>query len=152
MERWNAKVPQNATVFHLGDYAKLSESEGRRVRYRLNGSICMIRGNHSRTENGIKDCWEWIRDYHELEVPDSRATKKEQFIVLSHYAFRVWNRCHHGAWNLYGHSHGSLPDDPNSRAFDVGVDCHGLAPISYEEVYAIMKRKTFKSIDHHGAE
>jgi len=64
---------------------------------------------------------------------------------------RVWNKSHHGAWHLYGHSHGTLPDDKNSLSFDVGVDCHNFTPINFEQVSAIMKKKNFKPIDHHGA-
>jgi calcineurin-like phosphoesterase family protein len=63
---------------------------------------------------------------------------------------KVWNKSHHGAWHLYGHSHGSLPDDINSLSFDVGVDSHDYKPISYEEVKRIMKKKIFKPLDHHG--
>ncbi len=40
-----------------------------------------------------------------------------QPIVICHYAMRVWNRSHHGAWHLYGHSHGNLPDTPTSRRY-----------------------------------
>ena len=36
----------------------------------------------------------------------------EQDIVLCHYAMRVWQKSHYGAWMLYGHSHGTLPDNP----------------------------------------
>ena len=83
-------------------------------------------------------------------------------IVLMHYAMRVWNKSHWGMWHLYGHSHGSLPEDPKSMSFDVGVDAiakryavdgiinpDDYRPISYEEVKAIMEKKTFTSIDHH---
>lgn len=63
---------------------------------------------------------------------------------------RVWNKSHYGAWMLYGHSHGSLIDDPNSLSFDVGVDCHNYKPFSFEEVKEIMSHKIWKAIDHHG--
>ena len=76
--------------------------------------------------------------------------KAKRRIVLCHYAFRVWNKSHRGAWHLYGHSHGSLPDDPNSLSFDAGVDCHEFTPISYERVKEIMAEKRFLPVDHHG--
>ncbi len=44
-----------------------------------------------------------------------------QPIVLCHYAMRVSNRSHHGAWHLYGHSHGNLPEGPTSLSMDVGI-------------------------------
>jgi calcineurin-like phosphoesterase family protein len=73
-----------------------------------------------------------------------------QDITLCHYALRVFNKSHHGSWHLYGHSHGTLPDDPNSLSFDVGVDCHNYFPISLDQVKKIMSKKTWKPIDHHG--
>jgi calcineurin-like phosphoesterase family protein len=54
---------------------------------------------------------------------------------------RVWNQSHRGALHLYGHSHGTLPDDANSKSFDVGVDCHDYHPISLDRVLAIMATK-----------
>jgi calcineurin-like phosphoesterase family protein len=55
---------------------------------------------------------------------------------------RVWPHSGRGAWQLYGHSHGNLPDDPLSLSMDVGVDSHGFCPWHFEEVQAIMKGKS----------
>ena len=46
-----------------------------------------------------------------------------------------------GAWQLYGHSHGNLPDDPLSLSIDVGVDSHEFCQWHFEEVQVIMKGK-----------
>ena len=54
---------------------------------------------------------------------------------------RVWNKSGHGRWQLFGHSHGNLPDDPKSLSIDVGVDCHGYHPISFEKVRSLMAKK-----------
>jgi len=61
----------------------------------------------------------------------------------------VWDKCHHGSWHLFGHSHGSLPDNPNSLSFDVGCNIWGYEPLEFERVKEIMSHKTFKPIDHH---
>lgn len=58
---------------------------------------------------------------------------------------------HRGAWNLYGHSHNSLKDDPHSLQLDVGVDAWDYRPASFEEVRERMSKKTFQPVDHHGA-
>jgi hypothetical protein len=42
-----------------------------------------------------------------------------QRIVLGHYALRVWNQSSRGAWQLYGHSHGKLPEITSSPSMDV---------------------------------
>ena len=88
---------------------------------------------------------------HTIKVPDESAPGGVQRIVLCHYALRVWDKSHYGTWALYGHSHGTLPDNPHARAIDVGVDCHDFAPVSYERVREIMAAKTFVPVDHHGA-
>ena len=85
--------------------------------------------------------FEWVKDYYELRVPDPDFHKGQQLVVLFHYAIREWNASHHGTYHLYGHSHGTLPDNPKSLSFDVGVDCHDFYPLSYQEVKAIMKTK-----------
>jgi calcineurin-like phosphoesterase family protein len=56
-----------------------------------------------------------------------------------------------GKVHLTGNSHGSLPDLPTSRSFDVGVDCWDFAPISYAEVGQRMALKTWAPVDHHKA-
>lgn len=147
--RWNQVVGERDTVYHLGDIFLMPAEAARRVRDRLHGRICLIRGNHDKTAESLKAGFEWIKDYYELKVDDPEATEGVRRIVLCHYAFRVWNRSHHGAWHLYGHSHGSLPDDPNGLSFDVGVDCHDYAPISYARVKEIMAGKRFVPVDHH---
>lgn len=76
-----------------------------------------------------------------MTIEDNDAFKGQRFIVLLHYAMKVWNASHYGTWHLYGHTHGELPDDETSLSFDVGVDCHNFYPISYDEVKEIMSTK-----------
>ena len=61
--------------------------------------------------------------------------------VLCHYAMRVWNRAHHGAWHLYGHSHGKLPEAPTTLSMDVGVDNHDFRPWHFDEINLLMTEK-----------
>ncbi len=65
----------------------------------------------------------------------------KQGIVLCHYAMKVWPHHSRGTWQLYGHSHGKLPDDPPSLSMDVGVDSHDFRPWHFEEIQAIMRTK-----------
>lgn len=121
---WNSVVTPKGTVYHLGDLFLVNREAAQAIRNRLNGSICLVRGNHDKTADSLKGVFEWVKDYYELSVPDEGASGGKQHIVLCHYALRVWNRMRHGAWHLYGHSHGTLPTTPGQRSFDVGVDCH----------------------------
>lgn len=64
---------------------------------------------------------------------------------------RTWNKSHYGNWQLYGHSHGSLPEN-DSLSMDVGVDPNNYFPISFEQVSDRMSKKSFIPIDHHGSQ
>jgi calcineurin-like phosphoesterase family protein len=139
---WNAHVQPEDEVYHLGDFALADPAYCRKILSRLQGRIHLVTGNHEKAALACTDQFVWVKDYHELHVerPDS---PRKQAVVLFHYAMRVWNASHHGSWQLYGHSHGTLPDDPTALAIDVGVDCHGYRPISYDEVATIMATKTW---------
>jgi calcineurin-like phosphoesterase family protein len=50
---------------------------------------------------------------------------------------RVWNKSHYNAWQLHGHSHGTLP--PQGKQYDVGVDANDFAPVSWDKIKEIMK-------------
>lgn len=141
IERWNEKIKPNDEVYHIGDVALCSPNKLKKILARLNGKIYLIKGNHEKSALECKDHFEWIKDYYELKVEDADFHEGRQMIALLHYGMRVWNASHWGTFHLYGHSHGTLPDDPKSRSFDVGVDCHDFYPLSYEEVKAIMKEK-----------
>jgi calcineurin-like phosphoesterase family protein len=106
----------------------------------------LIWGNHDkrlRKSKAFTDLFVWCKELAEIEVEDTK-------VVLCHFAMRTWNKSHKGAFHLYGHSHGSLPDDPNALSFDVGVDCWGYQPVSWEQVKSKMAKKTYKPVDHHG--
>ena len=103
---------------------------------------------------------------------------KGDFICLSHYAMRVWNKSHHGSIMLHGHSHGTLPDYESNpldyyelieyednydianaiagyapkkyKTMDVGVDTRSdFKPYSLEEVLDTMSTRTKLLVDHH---
>jgi len=57
-------------------------------------------------------------------------------------ALRVWNQSNRGSWHLYGHSHGRLPEVPNSLSMDVGVDTHDFRPWHFDEIKAVMNERT----------
>lgn len=145
IKNWNLLVGPDDVVYHLGDMGLCSSGKLRQILNKLNGRIHLIRGNHEKSAEDCKACFEWIKDYYELEVPDPDAYRGTRFIVLFHYAMRVWNASHYGTWHLYGHSHAELEDIPSSLSFDVGMDSHAFKPISYSEVKKIMGKKTWKA-------
>lgn len=149
VERWNEKVGHDDVVYHLGDVSfHKNEHHTAEILNSLNGQILIIPGNHD-THRTLNRIGLWCEN---ATVATSALIERDingKRIVLCHYAMRVWNKSHYGAWQLYGHSHGSLPDDPNALSMDVGVDPNNYAPVHFDEVAAHMATKNFKPVDHH---
>lgn len=151
-ERWNETVPKDGIVFMLGDTFFQRDAD-RCINYMktLNGKKHLIFGNHDqiirKNIEKFLSVFETISDYKEIKVG-------KQFIVLFHYAPRVWNKAHRGSWCLWGHSHGTL--EPLGKSVDVGIDSPWvtgkpeLRPFSFHEVKDFMEKQEFKKIDHHG--
>ena len=143
---WNSVVKQQDTVYIVGDviFAKdISIAES--IFKRLHGSKVLIAGNHDKhmlKQERFRALFQSVHQLLEIKIGT-------QDITLCHYAMRVWNKSHHSAYHLYGHSHGSMPDDPHSLSIDVGVDCHNYTPISFDQVSEIMAKKQYKPVDHH---
>ena len=136
IENWNKVVKPCDTVIHCGDF---SFGEPETYRRRLKGNIILCLGNHDRREK--------VRGFnHVTQIYETKIDG--QRIVCCHYAMRTWNCSHHGSWHLWGHSHGSLQDDPCSLSFDVGVDSWNFTPVSYEQIKAKMALKTWTSPIH----
>lgn len=185
----NNTVGEDDILFCLGDwsfgnYKNRDNVENiRRFRERINcKTIHLITGNHddeilknvlfadgvTRTQDMFTSVREKIDNLVIVEQPTIQGAKAtKQIITLCHYAFRVWDKGHHGAWMLYGHSHNTLDGmtptiaNPtwigdgffykNYRTMDVGFDCHPeFRPYSYQEIKAIMERRAVElEVDHH---
>lgn len=146
VHNWNAVVRPGDLVYHLGDFAFCPGDRAAKIASRLTGQKYLVFGNHDkrlRKHRPFVDQWLWTRDLSEIDVDGQK-------IVLCHYAMKVWNRSHHGAWQLYGHSHGTMRDDPHALQLDVGVDCWDYMPVAFETIRAHMSKKTFKPVDQHG--
>lgn len=155
IERWNDTVRPEDRVFHMGDFALgLQPDQILGILRRLNGSKFIIPGNHDERTIARRPSFFIGPGLFENIYLGMREQKVNgQRIIMCHFSMKVWNKSHHGAWHLYGHSHGGLKDDPNSLSMDVGVDAvPGYRPISFDEVAARMARKTFRPLDHHGAD
>ena len=151
IERWRDLVQPDDDVFHLGDFSFHKREETERIISLLPGRIHLVYGNHDKMlqNTGLRSKFASVQDYLEIKVADTDAPGGWQRIVLCHFAFRVWNQSHYGAWNLHGHSHGSLTAEPHMRQLDVGVDVINFAPIQYNAVKWIMAEKTWKPVDYH---
>jgi calcineurin-like phosphoesterase family protein len=153
IRNWNSRVSYDDCVYVIGDFALSKPDCAVRVLNRLNGNKVLIEGNHDRgclNSPEFRAAFRAVHKLFELDLPAEKGVRHGTKIVMCHYAMRVWNKSHHGAIHLYGHSHGSLPDDRTALSMDVGVDANSYAPVSLEEVIARMAKKSWKPADHHG--
>ena len=139
-------IPEDSHLFLLGDVAMGNKKESIKLIEQIKcKNIYLVRGNHDRKIAMELTKWVWIKDYFKLSVEDSDTERGFQDICLFHYPITSWEKQIHGTWHLFGHCHGNL-DEPETRCFDVGVDCNGYMPISYQEVKdrMIVKKLPYK--------
>ena len=134
-ERVNTCVKPNDILYFLGDFCMGREEQVIAYRKRLAcKTIHFIEGNHDKTtrkQQQLFASWGLLSEVHVAQ----------QRIVLCHYAMRVWPHHAQGAWHLYGHSHGNLPDEPFAQSLDIGVDTHDFRPWHFDELHAVMMGK-----------
>jgi len=96
LDNHNSIVRTKDTVYYLGDIAMTKEGAITALS-KMNGQKIFILGNHDfRFINTIKEYCKEVHNLHDIRIG-------QQKITLCHYAMRVWNCSHHGAWELYAH-------------------------------------------------
>ena len=132
VSNFNEVVKDGDLTFHLGDLAFHMTDEDMGKFYRqLNGQHVFITGNHDRDRiYGLPGSVH----YRILEL--KRKHWGDYAPTLSHFPQLVWNKSHYGTFNLHGHCHGNLPDDPAVRRMDVGIDCNNYKPFHWDEIVA----------------
>lgn len=138
IQNWNAIVGNNDWIYTLGDFSFGTIEQNIEIVKYLNGNKVFILGNHDKNIN--KEFLSYFRKVKRIH----EITNVKPNIVLSHYAMRVWNKQHYGTWQLYGHSHGTLPESEYMKAMDVGVDCHpNYSPFHYDEIREILDNRYY---------
>lgn len=144
VRNWNATVPPDATVFHLGDFALDSKKRWRELLGRLNGrEKYLIIGNHDRGRLS--------EEYNPgfTEITDRMCIDVDgQLVILNHTPLEkvdsgFWH-FESEAWQFYGHVHsGPLNTDNKAEPliksllptqYDIGVDNNGFRPVSFSEI------------------
>jgi calcineurin-like phosphoesterase family protein len=142
VDRLNASVKPNDTLYFLGDFCLGKPENVAAYRNRLAcQTIHFVDGNHDKTTQKLQHLFSSWSSLSEIHVG-------KQGIVLCHYAMKVWPSHSRGTWQLYGHSHGNLPDDPISLSMDVGVDSHDFRPWHFDEIQAFVKIKAEAKAAH----
>lgn len=147
IRRWNSKVSKEDRVFHLGDFAFHKPERIRDIVKNLNGTIFVVPGNHDKPLFKALDKYNDLVTSLKITIVDPLYSKtfttddQEVKIIMCHYAMKVWDQSHFGSFHLYGHSHGTLAENPNSRSMDVGVDTNNFYPWELDEIMVKMYRK-----------
>lgn len=185
----NAVVKKGDLLYHLGDWSFGGIEQIWEFRKRINcNQIRLVLGNHDHhiannkhlqfphlTENYVRSI-DFLGNGQMSCMARELFISIDQFIMnkkiagqamcLSHFSQRVWDKAHHGNWNLFGHSHGTIPDysqftyynettppgfvERKFKCMDVGVDTHPeFRPYHFDEIAAIMKDRINLRVDHH---
>lgn len=141
--RHNERVAPGDTVYHLGDmfWRTTKQQDASNILARLNGNHVYVRGNHEELFDQAEFYLRFRFDsvHERLYITPDGGPKAG--VVLDHFAGRVWHKSDKGSWQLYGHSHGELPEDHNLLSFDVGVDANNWYPVSLTQVAERMHKK-----------
>lgn len=156
ISNFNKLIKPDDELWHLGDWSFGGHENILNFRDRLHcRNIHLIFGNHDQHIEPINSPYRPLfsscQYYKELSFKVDQKWKQFQKvkIVLFHYGMRVWNKSHHRAIHLYGHSHGSLPSF--GRSMDVGVDTNNLYPYHLDEVLDRMLSIQVEIVDHHNS-
>lgn len=141
----NSRVKADDTLYILGDLGFGKPSAIMAMVKRLNGVKHLIRGNHDDHlyPSDLHGVFETVTDQKTIKVGGHE-------IYMHHFSHRVWNKAHHGAWHLHGHSHGALENW--YKSMDVGIDARPLGdmlPFSFDEIKAVMDQQPI--LGHHDA-
>jgi len=151
IDLWNSQVNPADIVYQLGDFCfnKRKAEDIQRITSRLNGRIISILGNHCRREAmeaAGMECYE-------QKLKSFRIGERKQQIMFNHFAMEIWENKQHGAWHLFGHSHGSFQPAEGKR-IDVGLDNaykilgeHKFFTLDDLELY--MEHRPLIHLDHH---
>lgn len=125
----NAVVGPDDEVIHVGDFCFGAPGYIRSIGERLNGHFRLVLGNHDRKPNALRDLgWEVCRSFS--------VTEGDKKVFLIHRPVFDISKWPAGTdIHFHGHSHNRLGyRHPNPNIYDVGVDCRGFVPRTFEEI------------------
>lgn len=127
IDRWNATVGPNDTVYHLGDFGESWPMEY------LNGNIMFVNGNYERDSKspvppGVKECGNYI----------VLKDKGEPWLIMAHEPTRALELQEKLSGDkkipvVFGHIHGRQKVKVWD-GYDVGVDSNNFCPVSLADV------------------
>jgi len=140
IDRWNAVVKPDDTVYYLGDFIFGSSQRKRDIAERLNGIKMLIKGNH---DSGYKEGIHFSKIVDQLTI-----NVAGQEVILNHYPYigdhseadRFESRRPKAKWGkqwlLHGHCHTAWK--VRDRMINVGVDQWDFSPVGIAAIEEIM--------------
>ena len=101
IENWNHTVGVDDTVYVLGDISWYDYKRTVEIMQQLKGKKILIKGNHDKLNQELKNCFEYICDYKEIK-------DNGRDVILCHYPIPCFNKHFYGSIHLYGHVHNSF--------------------------------------------
>lgn len=159
IERWNATVPENGIVFHLGDVAMGDITKSLPKVGRLNGYKILVTGNHDRTfvKYGEAKTAQWFPEYEKYfqMVVDEKGMGH----VIDGVTFRLSHFPYTGDHTpddrhsdvrpvddgmplIHGHTHSTdrvTLSIKGTHQIHVGVDAWDFTPVSFEQIKEAME-------------
>lgn len=134
--KWNQKVKKEDIVFHLGDFAFGSVSKSIEIKEQLNGHIVHIMGNHDWSSR--KGYLLYKEKYNKLNMFIGEFTvalhhKPIDFDKSTNPDLKEIDYC------ICGHVHEKWLW--SGKNYNVGVDVHDFAPVSYDSVLDDLRRR-----------
>lgn len=136
IERWNSIIKQDDLVYHLGDV--LLGNYDVNILKRLNGQICIVRGNHDTTRK-LSDINAARPDTIFVGTSDLIKIGKLS-LFLCHYPVLTANfddrHFNQHVISLHGHTHQNgnwlFPDNP--FIYHIGMDSHSCYPVHIDTI------------------
>lgn len=131
VERWNAVVEPEDTVYVLGDLI-MGDIANIEWLKKLNGHLEIIAGNHDSDKRLDEYCKLLNVTYHGYA---DMIKKGKRTFYLSHHPTIMKNGDSPGIpWNLHGHTHSKEKFCEYNHCYNVNMDAHNCTPVSIEEI------------------
>jgi len=155
INNFNNVLTEEDHIYLLGDIGFGSPESTMEFLKRINGTKTIIHGNHDRKliaspifRNPSERRLAGIIEDTPYKVISQTIGGKKYGVVLFHFRIAEWDGMHHGSIHLFGHSHGTGPEQPG-RCQDIGVDTNNLMPYNLEDILRKLSNKPMTFSGHH---
>lgn len=145
IERWNAKVRPDDVVYHLGDFAFGNLEFIAGIRKALHGTIVLVRGNHDRSPDSLRDCG------FQLILESAAVKRYDNRVFMRHHPPSEPDQLmqkYRASLFLCGHVHQEF--GRRGAIINVGVDVSNFFPLTLPEL--LCRPMPPENPSHHGAD